>query len=573
MKKKILTIYENQNEINVSIKINNVKKTISLGDYVDDYSIDLKKSIKTYFNYINKNKFINSLFPKLYNINLYNISSVIEGNYYKTNLDQVIFSLALNKIILRYKPNIIIYKLKDKVLYQNLKSMFKNLDIRTSFKIFFQFSFKENLFYHFSKGLFFSIKLLFVSSSKDEQEVNDYLLISPFSNYELKFSNNRFYFHSNLWGELDSIINKSKKNITFLHITNPFLNIDLKIKKGIKNISSQNKHILFRSNLSLKKKINLIGNIIFNFFKFLFVMNNIKKNFLNYSNHFNCWHSLKLNYFDSLFGYDFVINYIQINYFKNLFDNNYYSKILFLYEYQNWEKIILNLNINNKKNIYGVIHSSIRFWDLRFLKLNKFIYPDRLLVNSKYNYNELISNGFNKNDLILVESLRFNHFNLRKKTLTKNNLTKLLVLLDYSDQLSIELINFLKKYDDLYSGSIEFIFKKHKNTNIDLSKFGFKRFSIEKKEIHNLNRNYYCCITSNMTSAQIDVLENDFKLIIFSNKKRLNLSPLYNKFKSNYLYEILDLKKQMNLNRKTNKFAYYIKSKELKLWKSFIKHL
>jgi len=63
-------------------------------------------------------------------------------------------------------------------------------------------------------------------------------------------------------------------------------------------------------------------------------------------------------------------NILYFYQFENFFlRNKIDSNIFFTFENQPWEKILLYFAKKNKfiKKTYGVIHSSVRFWDMRFV--------------------------------------------------------------------------------------------------------------------------------------------------------------------------------------------------------------
>ena len=285
----------------------------------------------------------------------------------------------------------------------------------------------------------------------------------------------------------------------------------------------------------------------------------------------NFWNILNKNFFEGYIGFDFFSSYIHFCNFSMIFKNNKNIKnIYYLYEFQNWERIILDIIKKNKKiKTHGIIHSSIRFWDFRFSFLSNSFYPKKIFVNSNHNLVQLKDNGFLKEDLLLVESLRFSKSNntIKKRRINTDNLV---VFLDYSDDLSLELINFLLEYDAAFKGQTKFIFKKHINTKINLHHFNFKNYSVTNLKIENLFNKYSKCITSNMTTAQIDILENSLDLIVLYEQNKLNLSPLYKKYDIKYARNIYDLKNFMESKNIPSNFSYFIKSTNYRLWKKAI---
>ena len=559
----------NEYELLVFIKINKNPICVNLKEYIEDNADILKKDITSYLNFIKLNSNLYLKFNKNFKSDEY--SSIFEGNYYKTKIDDLVLILAINKFIKKYKPRNIYIKSKNQNIYKSLK-LNNKINYKLSRK--FNFSFKfNNILYSTLVGFYCLFKIIFTfnSNRKKINLFNNDILISPLSNYSIIKKKNKFLFKSNLWGKLEEEFLKLNRNITYIHVSNVLEKKNKFLKYSNSIFSKKNNHIFFENNLSSIEKLILIKIYLINFFYSFTKQNFIKSKFYNKNLDINFWNILKKNFFEGYIGFDFFSNYVNFCNFSRIFKNNNHIKnIYYLYEFQNWERVILDIIKNNKQiKLYGIIHSSIRFWDLRFSFLSNSCYPNKFFINSNYNLVQLKKNGFLEENLHLVESLRFNEFNnmIIKRRLNTDNL---IVFLDYSDDLSLELINFLLEYDVAFKGLTKFIFKKHINTKINLHQYKFKNYSVTNLNIENIFKKYSKCITSNMTTAQIDILENNLDLIVLYEKNKLNLSPLYKKYDIKYARNIYDLKNFMNSKYIPSNLNYFIKSRNYKLWKKAI---
>ena len=170
------------------------------------------------------------------------------------------------------------------------------------------------------------------------------------------------------------------------------------------------------------------------------------------------------SFFEEFISFNSFRNILFFFQFEKFFLNHKIkSDIFFCFENQPWEKILLYFIKKNEyiKKSYGVIHSPIRFWDFRFInfisKKKKFLgyfNPDKILVNSPFVKKILVGNGFNKSQLIEVETLRYANLNKiqKKKNYKISKKLNILFLSDYDDRLNeffIEFINELK-FDTKY---------------------------------------------------------------------------------------------------------------------------
>ena len=121
-------------------------------------------------------------------------------------------------------------------------------------------------------------------------------------------------------------------------------------------------------------------------------------------------------------------------------------------------------------NIIGYQHSTTRFWDLRTFYHHKeysnklkhsYPKPHQLAVHSKIFFSILLKANYPKNNLRLVETLKYNKLIKNQKTLKKKvypkfnknkiNITLILASLKNFDQALINCLKKIKNFDNNYS--------------------------------------------------------------------------------------------------------------------------
>lgn len=532
---------------------------ISLTNYIEQNSLYFRKKILKVFENIEENNknFLDYL--KIENdFNYWHLTNFVEKNFYKKNkFFQLIKILAVEKISRDLKFNHLYIdldeKLYEEVLYNFLISKKQNTTINIS--NFFSSFFLE--FINLLKGFFFiSQKILNIKKKRIFNK--DFNLFISFFSYinQKKFENNQY--RSLYWGDISKIV---KNNFLHLYIKN---NLKYNFNKSNLNLNNISKETEIHNFLDafLNKKI---------FFKILFVSIKLKCKF-----HINK-KKFKVKYknidITKVLDYDLQRDFLFFNIliklyyfylFQNFFEKNYFNKNCFyIFENQPWEKsLIYNWKKKQKGKIFGVINSSVRFWDIRFAKSK--ISPDFLLVNGEDSLQKLTDFSYDKNKLKVVESLRYE--NLFKTNNFENQVegNEVLVLLDYSEKSNKNLIEILNKSE--YIKKTNIVLKQHplKQTNkIDFN-FKFKEFDETRSIKYNL------IISTNRTNASVDYFLRGMNLAVLLEPDFLNFSPLKGnkecKFFKNYNELDQILKNITNKTSNANPNFYMINS-EYSLWK------
>ena len=313
----------------------------------------------------------------------------------------------------------------------------------------------------------------------------------------------------------------------------------------------------------------------------------IKEKIFNKNNDINFWPLLQNNIYQSFTGYRAASNLIMFYNLKELFSIlPEQESCFYLYENQSWEKALIHCyRKHSHRNLYGVIHSTVRFWDMRHFNhpdvLNNYednlsYLPDCFLVNGKAAKKLYLDSGMPSNKLIDSEALRYrslfkNEF-IRKEESPKN---EIVLFLDYSKNFSINMMKFIEEYDQNFKRDIHYLIKPHINAPINLSDFKIKNASLVTDNIEEILKRSHTAICSNMTSAQIDALIMGTEVIVLLDGKELNLSPLREQEGVNFaknskeLDQILFSKTVIKLKHTDKNF--FFNDLELERWQKLVK--
>jgi surface carbohydrate biosynthesis protein (TIGR04326 family) len=494
-------------------------------------------------------------------------------NYHKSKyINDIIKIFALEDYISANVIEIIEIHTSDKKLSNALTNWFKNksivviskrskniFSIRNLFKINVPELFKTILFlvHYFCQRYF----LAGVGLNKWNNSSSNITFVSYFTNIT-----NRNSFSCNYWGDLPKQLSESKIKINWLHILpygyNTSNTKDAKILLKNYNLSNYQNHAFLDSFLSLDLIINTIRQ--------WFIINKISKNILNSKDFSNLrdkylWDFLSDDWARSFHGKELFLNLLHYNLFKiSLKKLKKQKHVFYLQENQGWEFALNHLlKLFNHGTIYGVPHSSIRYWDLRYffdsrlynnIKLSM-PYPDVIAVNSEMAYRSLLVSGVPLKKLYKVEALRYSYLNniiiLDKKSNNNSNSIKLLVLGDYSNEFTKRLLLLLNATLVLMSNQLDLVvyYKPHPHSTFDFSSIN-SNFILVNEQFNAIVNKYDIVLASNNTSAAIDALCVGLPLITYYDYKDLNFSPLIDYKNVRFIsskYELIECLKKLKL--------------------------
>ena len=579
----VIEIYDNYSE---KLKKKNIffwncekKSTNSVDFILDKNKIQIKKKYLSIIEEIDsKNKKKNSYFF-FKKISLDELSLVSEKNPFKSkDIYDCLKLLALEGFIKEKKIKKIIYKGNlDKIKASlNDLSYDLNIEYKTSIK---KIEFNTK-FVSIIRGIYFFYKFIFKNNKKINIKKN-FSKITFFSYFlHFKKSNSNSY-NSYLWDGLDESLKIMKINSNWMHFYVPSSQISniKKAKEKLVRINENNseKHLLLNNQISNFKLLIIL-------FKYLtLVLKNLlfikdKELLKNSISKTNFYYFLRQDINKSYYGEVLIYNLHMIATLDYVLSIMPKQKIgFYLLEGQSWEKClnILWKKYNHKKLI-GYLHSTIRFWDLRYFKCKKEFdnnkNPDLFLFNGKYLRNIGIKNFYPKNKSKEVEALRYLH--LIKKKIKKINKRNILLIGDMNDYENNYMLKQIAKVKYLFPKK-NFYYKSHpSNTKkmINNLKVKYKFIKILEPLTEINLENYFKIICTNSTSAILDCIIKKIDFCSIKSYSTLDLFPIDNKkIDERRVYSTEDLIKF--IKNKKNKFIeqnYLNLNSNLENWKKII---
>ena len=594
---RILDIYEHDSHLNGNKNFNlvwksrikkKIKNSLSIYDLVEKYEkllkLDLNNHLKDFFN-LNK-KYFFPFFNLKKDFSFLVLSNFIEKNPYKKNFNlNLIKSFALRHFLKSNKFDKINVHSNNNNFIESIDCIIKKTNTSENKFILIKNYFKFSILFikNFIRLIFFVIGNINLKKI-NKNEINKYPFFFSFFSYKNKKKAMNGIYQSDYWQGFSRTDNKN-----WVHLFDPSSDYpDSRFTSAIiKKLNIDNKkpnHFFINDYLTINVffKTAFFFTKLFFFTTKLFLSNKflkiVKKN-LNLSN------KNSYLFFEEFISFNSIRNILFFYQFENFFSKHKIeSNVFFSFENQPWEKIILYFLNKNKLTIksHGVIHSSIRFWDFRFINLisNKksilgYFNPNKILSNSFFAKKILFDNGFFKKQLLDVESLRY--LNLKntkkKKEFKKRKKLNILFLTDYDDHINTCFIQFIKSLGSNPNYSL--FLKCHPLKPIKLYQKNLKIIS----SIEN-TKNIDFVIVGNKTSASLDFYYKNINLLIFLDEDELDYSPLY-KF-TNYstfsnideMYQKLNMHylqfKYNNNSRVSNNKSYFILDKNLPRWKKII---
>ena len=560
---------------------------ISLIKYSEKNENYFKKKLVQKIDFFQNN--LNNFFKKYNKKNLiqipWKLNNIQDNNLYDQNYLFDLYKLViLEELCNKWKIKKIILNGSDKNIQNIIKVFCKEKNIlfdcnylkKENKK---KFSYKQFLlkilpnflitFIRLNIFLLLRFPVLFQKEKKIKKNYKiNLLFVSYLSNLTKKGLEGK-YFGSSYWNDLDIKIsnNNIKKNWLFLYT--PEFKIS---KKNLRTFSNNinkkinSEYIVLDSYFCWKSLIELYLAYFKNLILSPFILKILNKKFS--SNY--CFEIYKKDINQNIFGFKILKSLYFDNLLKNFFLKNKieFKKIIYLYENQSWERSLLKYS--NSNNCLAFLHSSLRYWDLRYLNLNsqntinRHILKKKILVFSNH-YKKFLTKYYSikSKNIILVEYLK-NNKNYNSKTYKK----KLIVIGDYKDESNMSLKKILTKIKNKTNGY--FLVKPHP-LNYKYFKNLRKKIKVNIKENINLN-NYKIFLVTNATSQGLELLLQKKYVFTTLDADYFNLSPV--KYFINYKNFIDPNSKDfINLSDYNKKYSvenFYIKNKSLKNWKKVL---
>lgn len=340
--------------------------------------------------------------------------------------------------------------------------------------------------------------------------------------------------------------------------------LQLDLEKNLKN-----DHLVDRE-INFKMLLNVIFDLLI-LYKKRAKLKSIPSLFSFENENIDFKYLLEKDFINSLIGKEIVkiLFYNQI--IKNyLIKNNSFQIGLYPMENQPWETLLVyNWKKFKNDNIFGVIHTTVRFWDLRmyfgkYYQNHLKILPKKILSNSHFSSKNLKEGGFNQNFIIEVEALRYLNLYNRK---IKNPNKSILICGDFNKKVNKQLVLLNKKLISKYY--VKFL--PHPTDN-----YNYKFPNVVNRKINDLIKDFEIVITSSISSSAVDAYETSRVVFQLIEDGEFNFSPLRGFKDVFFFYDPEDIIKAIeneNYFVDSNRKKYFLKNKNLIKWEKFFQNL
>lgn len=535
-----------------------VKGVNSLLQYVEENSDRLRKELIKFYYQLGETKVDDkSLVSKLQiepGISFWWLSVFVEKSIYKSPITNALRFIAFEEIISRQDVKIVNYLGSSRIISKTLSQICQSKKIDFNCKHKFYFKFKISLFrilkYQIKAIIFFinyiRKRWIFRKSLKTQiNSGNDFALICGYLQ-NIENNINTEFTKSNYWGDLPKILLEHEIKHNWLNIYTeykggPTSNEALKWACDYNRINDNSSVQLF---IHRGFSIKLIIKVLLLWIRIQFIivksMGVFSKNFKFKNTHLNLFILFEDNFLDSFFGPSALSSLIWFQLFDKEISSLPKHKIcLYLCENQNWEKALLFAWRKYQKSpIIAVPHTTIRYWDLRYLFCNEIFglnecqmpEPDIYAVNATSSVNELVNSGIQKDKIVECEALRYMHLfsaeRLNRKLISISKNPKVLILGDYSPKVNSELFDIVKDSLEHFCVTPQFFLKPHPRSSYSedfYNKFNFILFTNN----HNQSvGDFDFVLVSNYTSASVDMFLTGHNVLVANPSDSINFNPL-----------------------------------------------
>lgn len=451
--------------------------------------------------------------------------------------------------------------LKPLLFFGNLfsKSIYLSRSIYTFLHYCFRF-YRVSRLLSFNKNLLAHARLIFV----------DYC--TGFSLVDNKY--NSIY-----WGSLPNLVNDSPHNSLWVHLLlskSTFKsNDELKATLNLLNTSDSQQHIVLESFFHpYHFAISLVtwSFILFKYFIGLLIQK--KEPF-----YYDIFLNQQLAEF--VFSSELPLTIVRHYSFKRLFsylDN--VDKLVYLQENQPWEMSLLHhwrVSFPNGHS-YGIPHSTVRYWDLRYVK-NDFDShfnpsPDYIALNGKLAEKNL-SHYPSQTIPIRLEALRYQHLHAQNVCASPKSTITILGDYRYADtRYLLEVISASALYTHK---TFKFVFKPHPLCSLSPEEFpNLSYISTTNSDLSTLFSDSLFVVSSSSTSASVEAYCYGLPVVVILNPKFLNLSPLRSLPNCYFASSVAEINNNFDLLfdnkfplRSPDKDLFYI-NPSLPLWSKFL---
>lgn len=569
----------------------NIEDKISILEYIEKDSNNIRESFYELVNNIgNYNLFNKPLFRHLNYKNIqsmWTMSLIQEKSHYKSNyIDNILKILAFKKYVERENPNKIYLEDSDQNSYKTLKKFcderkiqlhrnYPNKNNRTKL---------YKLLPNFIQAFIWISKIYFEHSflrNKKKETKNSEIFMCSYFAHLKNNEINKGNYSSDYWDGLSEMFISKNINVKWFHHyikskTTPSTKSAIKTLDSL-NTNSLNNHSFITSCLNFKVFLKIVkGYISFRLQTLPIRISN--QNFFFYDG-INYKKFFKKDFNSSFFGIVAIENIMWVEIFNAKLKESPTQKLgIYLQENQPWEYAFINAWKNNgHKKLLAVQHSTVSFWDLRFLNsFNSELFvkarqskPDFFSVNGDLAKVHFLNFEYKKDEIIELEALRYRNLEniVRHVEASKN----ILVLGDISSSNTSKLLDIIYP---IVNNHCSWTFKPHPVNPHKINKDFKTHISLSNDPLDKIISKFDTIVCSDSSSVCIESLIFGLKTIIVKSSAKLNRSPLRGEESVSFVSSTEDILRAIKYSsiNKSNK-NYFYQSRDLYRWNRFITEL
>jgi len=489
------------------------------------------------------------------------MSLLAEKSIFKTpSIDTVIRIFALEEIILQKKPEKFVLASANQSLDKVFSDFCKNLNIVYEWKRLPNSSLRKiNLgriyraLPHTAKALIILVRhawgrwpLRKAEKSAWFESSSSIFFCSYFTQMFSKLSDERLYY-SRYWGELCGLMRKLGLSENWLQhyyphddVPSPQVALDRVECFNQQRQRERGFHTFLDAYLSWSTLLRVLKRWL-RLMRISLHLNDIKHAFRPHGSQLSLWPIMREDWNNSMVGSVAINNLLVMDLFDIvLSDLPHQKKGFYLCENISWERALIHAwRKHSHGKLIAVVHSVIRFWDMRYFHDLRTIrssdsypmlQPDLTVLNGKAAVDAYSSIGYPKEVIAEAESLRNNYlhdlrgnFSPRK---TSGDKIKVLILADAIPLTTIKMLKLLEA-TVLYAPSLaSFTVKSHPLYQIKSSDYPSLKLKVVMNPLEEILSNFDIVYSSNVTSASVDAYMIGLQVVVALGQMELNLSPL-----------------------------------------------
>jgi len=432
---------------------------------------------------------------------------------------------------------------------------------------------------------------------------NTITIISYFDNFDVDMLKEGS-FKSGYWGSIGEVFNNANTKVNWLHLYSKVavpsdLAFDMRAINSINKHANVNEcHAFLESYLNRKCILRAVNNYIKLVTK-RWHWNSGKVSLLFTSKDFKAslWPFLKQDWNTSIRGTGLFHNLLWIELFDMVMaDMPQQNTGLYLHENQDWERAMIHSwRQNGNSKIIGVVHTPIRYWDMRYFNnlcktkttkvFNHFFdefQPDTIALNGPYSFNQCVDDCYPKNRMVKVEALRYEAFVgmsdfSKEKSRIYDTQTKcnVLILGQILHSQSHNTLKCLETATQALGDKYTFTIKSHPTCYMSPDNYPNLPLKEVKESLDKILPLYDVAIIAGSSTAALDAYLSGLKVIVFLDTNDFNYSPMRGSEDVSFVSNANDmiealLSSSNSTTKRKLKECYFWLDKDLSKWKHLL---